>query len=161
MGFSIIKTNWIGMGSSAWEGVEIMGNVLELITELRVLSFRFNVFNNFSAHVLYWLERGLGVRSRISALGMRFGEDALDAWRTYRLIQAVYLPTMYYGHEFLADHQSYVRRIEVQVNDTLRSLFWMPIHLANNILLAESDIPPVHITGRYMQRRCHSRIINY
>ena len=136
MGFSVIKTNWIGMGSSAWEGVEIMGNVLELVTDLRVLSFRFNIFNsNFSAHVPYWLERALGVRNRISALGMKFGGDALDAWRTYRLIQAAYLPTVYYGLEFLADHQLYVRRIQVHVNDTLRSLFRMPIHLANNIFV--------------------------
>ena len=81
-----------------------MGNVLEPVTALRVLGYQFNIFNNFSAHVLYWLERGLGVRNRISALGRRFGEGALDAWGTYRLIQAAYLPTVYYGLEFLTDH---------------------------------------------------------
>ena len=121
--FSVIKTNWIGMGGSVWDGVEIMGNVLELVTALRVLGYRFNVFNNFSAHVIYWLERGLGVWNRISTLEKRFGENALDAWGTYHLIQAAYLPTVYYGLEFLTDHWLYVRKIQVHINDTLRSLF--------------------------------------
>ena len=70
---------------------------------------------------------------RISALGRRFGEGALGAWGTYRLIQAAYLPIVYYGLEFLTDHRSYVKRILIHVNDTLRSLFRMPTHLANNI----------------------------
>jgi len=33
--------------------------------------------------------------------------------------------------------------------------------LANNIILAEFGTPPVDIQGRYLQRRCYSRMINY
>jgi len=53
IGFSVLKTYWIGFGGSAWDGMEIMGNMLMPVADLRVLGFRFNVFNNFSAHVLY------------------------------------------------------------------------------------------------------------
>jgi len=50
------------------------------VEDLRVLGYRFNGFLNMSSHVSYWLERGLGVRRRISGLGRRFGSDGgLDA----------------------------------------------------------------------------------
>jgi len=95
-------------------------------------------------------------------LGRMFGSDGgLDAWCTYRLFQAAYLPTVYFGLEFVTDFSSYVKRIQIHVNDCLRSLFRCPIKLANNILLAEFGTPPVHIQGRYLQRRCYSRMINY
>jgi len=68
---------------------------LEAVDDLRVLGFRFNMYGNFSAHVDYWLKRGLEVRGRISAMGRRFGEGAILAWGTHRLIQAAYLPTVY------------------------------------------------------------------
>ena len=162
MGFSAIKTKWIGFGGTAWEDLDIGGEILMPVEDLRVLGYRFNVFLNMSSHVSYWLERGLGVRRRISALGRRFGCDGgLDAWCTYRLFQAAYLPTVYYGLEFVTDYTSYVKRIQVHVNDCLRSLFHCPMKRANNILLAEFETPPVHIQGRYLQRRCYSRMINY
>ena len=102
------------------------------------------------------------MRKRISTLGRRFGSDGgLDAWCTYCLFQAAYLPTIYDGLEFVTDYMSYVKRIQVHVNDCLRSLFRCPIGLANNILLAEFGTPPVHLQGRYLQRRCYSRMINY
>jgi len=92
MGFSAIKTKWIGFGGTAWEDLNIDGEILTPVEDLRVLGYRFNVFLNMSSHVSYWLERGLGVRRRISALGRRFGSDGgLDAWCTYRLFQAAYL----------------------------------------------------------------------
>ena len=37
----------------------------------------------------------------------------------------------------------------------------MPIRLVNNILLAECGILSVHVTGRYLQRRCYSWMIDY
>jgi len=162
MGFSAIKTKWIGFGGTAWEDLDIDGELLTPVEDLRVLGYRFNVFLNMSSHVSYWLDRGVGVRRRISALGRRFGSDGgLDAWCTYRLFQAAYLPTVYFGLEFVTDFSSYVKRIQVHVNDCLRSLFRCPIKLANNILLAEFGTPPVHLQGRYLQRRCFSRMINY
>jgi len=162
MAFSTIKTKWISFGGTTWEDLDIDGELLTPVEDLRVFGYRFNVFLNMSSHVSYWLERGLCVRRRISALGRRFGSDGgLDASCTYRLFQAAYLPTVYYGLEFVTDYTSYVKQIQVHVNDCLRSLFRCPMKLANNILLAEFGTPPVHIQGRYLQRRCYSRMINY
>jgi len=88
------------------------------------------------------------VRRRILVLGRRFGSDGgLDAWCTGHLFQAAYLPTVYYGLEFVTDYMLYVNRIQVHVNDCLRSLFRCPIKLANNILLAEFGTLPVHLQG--------------
>jgi len=93
-------------------------------------------------------------------LGRRFGGDGgLDAGCTYHLFQAAYLPTVYYGLEFVTDYMLYVKRIQVHINDCLRSLFRCPFQLANNILLAEFGT--LHIQVRYLQRRCYSRMINY
>jgi len=162
MGFSTIKTKWIGFGGTAWEDLDIDGELLTPVEDLRVLGYRFNIFLNMSSHVSYWLDRGLGVRRRISALGRSFGSDGgLDAWYTYRLCQAAYFPTVYYGLEFVTDYVSYVKRIQVHVNDCPRSLFRCPLKLANNIMLAEFGTPPVHIQGRYLHRRCYSRMIKY
>jgi len=138
MGFSTIKTKWIGFGGNAWEDLDIDGNILTPVEDLRVLGYRFNVFLNMSSHISYWLEWGLNVRRRISALGRRFGSDGgLDMWCTYSLFQAAYLPTVYFGLEFVTDLSSYVKRIQVHVNDRLRSLFRCPDKLANNIILPE------------------------
>jgi len=148
MRFSTIKTKWIGFGETTWQNLDIDGEILTPVEDLRVLGYRFNVFLNMSSHVAYWLDRGLGVRRRISALGRRFGSDGgLDALCTYRLFQAAYLPTVYFRLEFVTDFLLYVKRIQVHVNDCLRSLFRCPIKLANNIMLAEFGTPPVHIQG--------------
>jgi len=161
MGFSAIKTKWIGFGGTAWGDLDIDGEMLTPVEDLRVLDYRFNVFLNMSSHVSYWLERGLGVRRRISELGRRFGSDGgLHAWCTYRLFQAAHL-TVYFGLEFVTDFSSYVKQIQVHVNNCLRSLFRCPMKLANNILLAKFGTPRIHIQGRYLQRRCYSRMINY
>ena len=161
MGFSVIKTKWIGFGGTTWEDLDIDGELLMAVEDLRVLGYRINVFLNMSSHVSYWLERGLGVR-RISALERRFGSDGgLDAWCTYRLFRAAYLPTVSFGLEFVTDLSLYVKQIQLHVNDCLRSLFRCPIKLANNIMLAEFGTSPVDIQGRYLLRRCYSHIINY
>ena len=150
MGFSKIKTKWIGFGGTTWEDLDIDNEKLMPVEDLRVLGYRFNVFLNMSSHVSYWLERGLGIR-RSSALGRRFGsEGGLDAWCTYHLFQAAYLLTVYYGLEFVTDYMSYVKRIQVHINDCLQSLFRIPLKLANNILLAEFGNLQVHIQGRYL-----------
>jgi len=162
MGFSAIKTKWIGFGGTMWEDLDIDGEMLTPVEDFRVLSYRFNVFLNMSSHVSYWLEKGLGIRRRISALGRRFGSDGeLDAWSTYRLFQAAYLATVYFGLEFVTDYVSYVKRIQVHVNHCLRSLFRCSMKLANKSLRAEFGTPPGYIQGRYLQRRCYSCMINY
>ena len=75
IGFSAIKTSWIGFGVTTWEDLDIDGEILMPVKDLRVLGYRFNVFLNMSSHVSYWLERGLSVRRRISTLGRRFGSN--------------------------------------------------------------------------------------
>ena len=162
LGFSAIKTEWIGFGDEPWDAMNLGGNALLPSDIMRVLGYRFNHQLNWSAHVDYWLKRGLWVRNRISAISRRFGDvDGTGAWETYRLFQGVYLPTVYFGLEFVGDFGHYVRRIQVHVNDTLRHLFRLPFKLANNILLAEFGTPPVHIQARYLQRRCYARMITY
>jgi len=66
MGFSTSKTKWIGFGGTTWDDLDIDGELLTPVEDLRVLGYRFNVFLNMSSHVSYWLERGLGIRRRIS-----------------------------------------------------------------------------------------------
>jgi len=162
MGFSVIKTKWIGFGDTNWGSIDINGIKLEPEEELRILGFYFNVTNNFSSHIRYWLKRGLEVRGRIASMGRRFGDDAgMDAFGTWRLFQAVYLPTIHYGLEWVTDYKDMVSSIQIHSNDALRSLFRMPIRLANNILMSEFSTPPTHIQGRYLQQRCHARMINY
>lgn len=161
MGFSAIKTKWIGFGDKKWDGIEVRGHVLEPVDSFRVLGFFFNIYNNFSAHVEYWLRRGIEVRQRIAGMGRQFGERALGAYGTYRLFQVTYLPTVYYGLEFLAGHRPYVKEIERHVNDCLRSLFGCSFMMANNIVLAEYGTVPVAIQGRYLQRKSVSRMVNY
>jgi len=87
MGFSMINTKWIGFGDRVWDAMIVNGVSLEPMEELRVLCFYFNVANNFSSHVNYWLGRGLMVRRRIGALGRRFGRSGgIDAFGIFRLI---------------------------------------------------------------------------
>ena len=70
----------IGFGGTTWEDLDIDGELLTPVGDLTVLGYRFNVFLNMSSDVSYWLERGLGVKRRISALGRRFRSDGgLDA----------------------------------------------------------------------------------
>jgi len=101
------------------------------------------------------------VRRRISALGRRYGGVlGIGAWETFRLFQSAYLLTVYYELEFLTSVSLYVKRIQVHINDCLRSIFRTLARLANNILLAECGTPPTHVQGRYLQRRCFVKMIN-
>jgi len=154
MGFSTIKTKRIGFGDRACDARIINGVLLEPVEELRVLCFYFNIANNFSSHVKYWLGRGLMMRRRIGAFGRRFGgSGGIDAFGIFRLIQAVYLRTVYYSLEWITDYGSYVKSIQTQVNHCIRTMYQTPIKTFNNVLLAETAIPPVYIYGKYLQRR--------
>jgi len=160
MAFSVLKTKWIGFGRT-WNALEWDGHVITPVEEMRVLGFWFNIHTNFTAHVGYWLKRGMGARGRIGALGRRFGgSGGLGVWETLRLVRSLYLPTIYFGLEFLTGYGPYVKRIQVHLNDCLRSLFRAPVGIANSVLLAECSLPPVHIYGEYIRRRCYGRFIN-
>ena len=94
MGFAALKTNWNGFGDGDWEELRIGTVIVRQVSDLRVLAFRFNVSRNWSAHVGYWLERGMDVRRRIAALARRFRGGGIGAWGVFRLIQAAYIPTV-------------------------------------------------------------------
>ncbi|KAG0136020.1 hypothetical protein HOY82DRAFT_600244 [Tuber indicum] len=70
------------------------------------------------------------------------------------------MPTGYYGLELVTDYPDYIRKIQVQVNDTIRHLFRMPSRLALKAMLAELGVCPVAIQGRYLQRRRYARMIS-
>jgi len=53
--------------------LRIVGRDVKSVEVLRVLGYWFNFYANWSAHVDYWLARGLDMRRRRSALGRRFG----------------------------------------------------------------------------------------
>jgi len=103
---------------------------------------RFAKDGKMGKHVDYWLKRGLGVWARIGALARRFGGfGSLGAWEVMRLVQGAYLPTVKYGLEFIMDDHVAVKKINIHVLDCLRSLFRMPLRLANIILHSECGIP--------------------
>jgi len=114
-----------------------------------------------NGHMEYWLSRGEETRRRIASLGRRFGsKGGIGAWETFRLIQAAYLLVVWYGPEFIADDKKLLDRIQIRVNDIIRSVYRTPIKVANSCLLAEASVPPVYIKGRYLQRRCWRRCVS-
>jgi len=89
MSFSGLKTDWIVFGDDDWGSCMLGGVDVEHVEDLRVLGMLFgrNVFS-LEKHVDYWLQRGLEVRARISALARRFGgEGGIGAWEVMRLVQ--------------------------------------------------------------------------
>ena len=157
LGFVALKTEWIGLSDLPWDPLTLEQNEMVPVEDMRVLGYRFNRYLNWSAHVGYWLRRGLEVRNRISAVTRRFSDvGGAGAWEAFRLIQGAYLPTVYFGLEFVPDCGQDVGRIQGHVNHTLRHVFRLPFMLANNIILAEFGIPPVHVQGRYLQRRYYA-----
>jgi len=137
------------------------GNVKKMVKEIRVLGYRLDCEGKMGKHVEYWTERGVDIRRRIAAIGRRYGsEGGIGSWECLRLIQGAYLPTIYYGLEFISHDKKPMKKVQVHVNDTIRSLIRAPFSLANSIMLAETGIPPAAITGRYMERRGYERQIN-
>ena len=162
MGFSGLKTEWIGFGAYDWGSCRLDGVDVFPSSDLRVLGMRFAVDGKMGKQVDYWLERGLQVRARIGALARRFGgAGGIGAWEVMRLIQGAYMPVVEYGLEFVADDLVVIRRIEVHLRDCIRSLFRMPQLLANNILHSQCGIPPTGIRASYIRARCAQRFLNY
>jgi len=162
MGFSGLKTEWIGFGNHDWGACSFDGNDVFSVHDLRVLGMRFAVDGRFGKHVDYWIERALAVRGRISAISRRFGgAGGIGAWEVMRLVQGAFLPVVEYGLEFVADDKAALHRIEVVVRDCLRSLFRMPPRLANNILHSECGIPPSSIRADYYRGRFAQRFLDY
>jgi len=158
MGFSPAKVDWIGIGKGNWGDLVVDGNVKRMVKEVRVLGYRLDCDGKMGKHVEYWAERGIDVRRRIAAIGRRYGsERGIGSWECLRLIQGAYLPTIYYGLEFISSDVKLMKKVQVHVNDTIRSLIRAPFGLANSVMLAETGIAPAAVTGRYMERKGYKR----
>jgi len=55
-----------------------------------------------------------------------------------RLIQSVYFPMVYYRLEFVSRFSKLVKQIQIEVNNTLQSVFRAPRRYANKILWAKT-----------------------
>jgi len=75
MGFSVLKTEWMGMGGGVWPQLLIDGTGVDATEDLRILGMRFDRLGLFDKHVDYWLERGLWVKALIGAVSRRFGSE--------------------------------------------------------------------------------------
>ena len=101
------------------------------------------------------------MRGRIAAIGKRYGsEGGIGSWECLRLIQGAYLPTIYYGLEFISHDKKPMKKIQIHVNNTVQLVIGAPFGLVNSIMLAETGIAPAAVTGRYMERRCYERHLN-
>jgi len=124
MSFSPKKIEWIGFGEEDWGSLEIEGVSTQGVKEIRILGYRLGKNRGMKGHIEYWLEKGVGVRRRIKALSRRYeSKGGLGAWEYMRLIQWVYFPMVYYGLEFVSRFSKLVQQVQVEVNDTLRSVF--------------------------------------
>ena len=162
MSFSPKKIEWIGFGEEDWGSMEIEGVSTREVKEIRIIGYRLGKDRGLKGHIEYWLERGMGVRRRIGAISRRYGsEGGLGAWECMRLIQSVYFPTVYYGLEFVSRFSKLVQQVQVEVNDTLRSVFRAPRRYANKILWAETGSVPVEVVARMAQRKGYARHIKW
>jgi len=85
LGFSALKTEWIGFGDLSWGTIELGDVEPDPVEDMRVLGYRFNRHLNWSEHINYGLARGLAVRNRIFAVTRRFGDSAgAGAWEAFR-----------------------------------------------------------------------------
>jgi len=161
MTFALKKTEWMGMGKKRWEGLVTEEGLVKPVDEIRILGYRLDMDGGMNGHTEYWLERGVGVRRRIASIGRRYGlKGGIGSWEYNRLIKSVYLPTVWYGLEFVAGDEKLLKKIQININDTIRSGLRTPIKTANNILLAEARIVPTHIQEMYLRKRCRQRDIN-
>ncbi|RPB04414.1 hypothetical protein L873DRAFT_1799270 [Choiromyces venosus 120613-1] len=83
MGFSAIKTRWIGFGDDDWDAMMLRDTLLPPVKDLRILGYRFNRHLNWSAHVRYSLGRSLQARHRISALTRRFSGNQSNPFKAF------------------------------------------------------------------------------
>jgi len=162
MGFDQTKVVWIGFGKESWGALDLGDCKKEGVGEIRILGYRMDKLRGMGGHVDYWMDRGVGVKRRIAGLGRRYGsEGGLGAWECVRLLKGVYLPTVYYGLEFVARDDKAMKRLEYGVRDTIRSTFRTPLKFANKILQAESGIIPTSIKGKTATSRAYARHVKF
>jgi len=100
--------------------LEVDEEKMEMVKEIRILGYRMDQEVEMGVHTGYWLDRGIGVKRRIVGLERRYSSyGRLGAWECQRRIQGVYIPTVYYGLEFVLTNKNLVKEIQVDVNDIL------------------------------------------
>ena len=162
MNFSVKKLDWMGIGKGEWGTLDIGGDKLKMVKEIRILGYRIDTKREWRGHVEYWTERGIGVRRNIAGVGRRFGsQGGVGVWEFMRLIQGVYLPTVLYGLEFITGETALIKRLQITINDTIRSILRTPQKFANKILYAETGIEPLEIRCRAEERKGYARHLKY
>ena len=160
MRFAARKVEWMGIGSGEWPDLWLGGEKKDMCKEIRILGYRWDVNGSIKAHVDYWIERAMGVRRRIAGVGRRYGsKGGLGGWEYTRLLQAAYLPTIWYGLEFV-DDPKLIKMIDVKINDTIRSLFRVPLKSPINAMREETGIGPTDLQRKCIQRKCYRRSLN-
>lgn len=135
---------------------------LKIAKEIRILGYRIENKRKWKGHVEYWTERGLGITRNISGVGRRYGSNGgVGAWECIRMIQSIYLPTVYYGMEFITDETSLIKRLQISINDTMRSILRTPLQYANKILYAKIGIEPREVKCRAEERKGYARHLKY
>jgi len=77
-----------------------------------------------------------------------------------RLVQGAHQLVVEFCLEWVTNPAA-VKQIQVNVNDTLESLGWMPFKLVKNILLTKTDMPRLHVQAAYLRSRCTAWALNY
>lgn len=131
---------------------------MKMVKEIRLLGYRIDTKRSWKGHGEYWTVRGNGIRRNISGVGRRFrSEGGIGKWEYVRLIQSVYLLTVCYGLEFVTSEPKLVKKLQISINNTIRSIFRAPIKYANKILYAEMGIEPIENRSRAEQRKGYAR----
>jgi len=108
------------MGKKRWNGLATGEGLIIPVDVIRILGYLLDMDGEVNGHTEYWLERGVGVRRRIASIGRRYGsKGGIGAWEYNRLIKSVYLPTVWYGLEFVAGDEKMLKKIQIHINDTI------------------------------------------
>ena len=77
------------------------------------------------------------------------------------MIRGVYLPVVCYGLEFITTETTLVKKLQITINETIRSILLAPLNYGNKILYAETGIERIEIMCREAERRAYPRHIKY
>ena len=150
------------MGKKNWGVLDVGEGELKMTKEIRLLGYRIDTERTWEGHVEYWTERGIGVRRNVSNVSRRFGsQGGIGPWECLRMIRGVYLPTVCYGMEFVSKESKRVKKLQIAINDTIRSILRAPLKYANKILYAETGIEPIEMMCRAAERRGYARHVKY
>ena len=162
MDFSTKKIEWIGFGKGEWGVMEVGRENLRMTKEIRILEYRMNTERKWKGHVEYWSDRGSGVRISVSNVSRRFGsKGGIGAWECLRMIKGAYLPVVPYGLEFITGQSSLLKKLQIAINDTIRSIVRTPPKIASEIIYAGRGIKSLEVKCRELERKGYARHLKY